>query len=779
MGYEAGIETGRYSVVRGWSGVTPGLFTIVLTLGALASHAAEWEVSNTQNDGVGSLRWAIEEAIDNDGEDEITFDLPPGSVIQPTAPLPALNPQSDEDRTIIRANRDVILSGQGLIGDAAGLELVTDNDIVAGLVIINFPGPGILIEGDNNRVRNCLIGTDGTSAQGNLVGILVENGDGNIIGADENPDDSANVISGNDGDGIVIEADAAETVVAGNLIGPRADGTLSRANGGNGITDRGTATLIGGASAAARNTVSGNTGNGIQLEGSAGAVIIGNYIGLNEMGNDAIPNQGDGLIDQGIGTQIGGAAAGEGNVIGGNNGTGISVRGAEATERTIQGNFVGTTANGLLALSNDINGILLRNDTRNVVVGGAAPGAGNVVSGNDGVGIRVEGDNISLAGNLIGLGADGSTTLGNGGFGVRLLGSNNLVGGDMVSLGNVVSNNSTGISVGGNARENVVRKNSITANNLLGIDLTGNANNGIAKPSLTAQNPVVGTGPGNATIDLYVDDENEGGLYVGTTSTGPGGGFSLVIDLSPYVGQNLTATATTADGTSEFSAPLEIEDPIVVMPEPDLFIQGLVIDPLNPDSDDEVTLTVTVGNSGDATSPEVMISIAVGTEIIDFFTVRAISPGNTIEVENAYTLAPDIYGIAIFVDSENEVMEPDEDNNKLVQTLTVTEGSGGCTVGPIHTADQNADNAISLSELLRVIQFFNSGGFSCAMSTEDGYAPGSGNEMCCPHDSDYASGADFQVSLSELLRLIQFFNSGGYTYCPAEMTEDDYCPGAS
>jgi hypothetical protein len=28
-----------------------------------------------------------------------------------------------------------------------------------------------------------------------------------------------------------------------------------------------------------------------------------------------------------------------------------------------------------------------------------------------------------------------------------------------------------------------------------------------------------------------------------------------------------------------------------------------------------------------------------------------------------------------------------------------------------------------------------------------------------------------------LLRLIQFFNSGGYHHCPANGTEDGYCPG--
>ncbi|HPO16474.1 MAG TPA: hypothetical protein PLI09_23760 [Candidatus Hydrogenedentes bacterium] len=92
------------------------------------------------------------------------------------------------------------------------------------------------------------------------------------------------------------------------------------------------------------------------------------------------------------------------------------------------------------------------------------------------------------------------------------------------------------------------------------------------------------------------------------------------------------------------------------------------------------------------------------------------------------------------------------------------------------TADQNQDGAINLSELLRVIQFFNSDGFHCEMSTEDGYAPGPGEQTCVPHDSDY-NPQDWHIGLSELLRAIQFFNSNGYHACPGEGTEDGFCPG--
>lgn len=95
-----------------------------------------------------------------------------------------------------------------------------------------------------------------------------------------------------------------------------------------------------------------------------------------------------------------------------------------------------------------------------------------------------------------------------------------------------------------------------------------------------------------------------------------------------------------------------------------------------------------------------------------------------------------------------------------------------------HTADQNADHRISLSEMLRIIQFFNSSGLHCETGTEDGYAPGTGDQSCAPHDSDYAP-QDWTISLSEVLRGVQFFNLGGYYACPNlhPPTEDGFCVG--
>jgi len=100
--------------------------------------------------------------------------------------------------------------------------------------------------------------------------------------------------------------------------------------------------------------------------------------------------------------------------------------------------------------------------------------------------------------------------------------------------------------------------------------------------------------------------------------------------------------------------------------------------------------------------------------------------------------------------------------------------------GAVHSGDYDQNGVISLTELLRLIQFFNVGGYHCPAGeiTEDGYVPGQdGDHTCLFHNAD--TNEDWSINLGELLRLIQFFNTGGYHYCPDSdpPTEDGFCPG--
>lgn len=122
-------------------------------------------------------------------------------------------------------------------------------------------------------------------------------------------------------------------------------------------------------------------------------------------------------------------------------------------------------------------------------------------------------------------------------------------------------------------------------------------------------------------------------------------------------------------------------------------------------------------------------------------------------------------------------VDADGDDRLQVSELLFKTGSTG-----VHSADTGGDRTISLAELLRVIQFFNVGGYSCAAnaaSTEDGYIAesrsGTRDLACFPHASDHLV-ANGQIDLPEVLRAIQLYNSSRYSFCPGSGTEDGFCP---
>ncbi|MBI1318761.1 MAG: hypothetical protein GC168_07405 [Candidatus Hydrogenedens sp.] len=150
----------------------------------------------------------------------------------------------------------------------------------------------------------------------------------------------------------------------------------------------------------------------------------------------------------------------------------------------------------------------------------------------------------------------------------------------------------------------------------------------------------------------------------------------------------------------------------------------------------------------------------------DYFEVRFTPESGTTVSTATYTLASN-----------------DFDGNFLITvtgTNLVPEGEPEGELPAVHSADTTPDQVIALVELLRVIQLFNAGALHCAATpdaTEDGFEPGidEARESCVPHSSDYGP-QDWTIGLTELLRLIQYYNLGGYTYCGEG--EDGYCPAA-
>ena len=171
---------------------------------------------------------------------------------------------------------------------------------------------------------------------------------------------------------------------------------------------------------AERNVISGAlTGSGIFVDGSGntGAIVAGNFIGTDISGRVAIGNQSNGVeIFNSSSNTIGGVTAASRNVISGNQGQGVKISGFQATSNVIEGNWIGVDVSGNSGLGN-LTGIELSSGTYGNVVGGLTgtsgspkpgTGPGNVISGNT-TQISLFADaSDTIAGNLVGPGIDGS-----------------------------------------------------------------------------------------------------------------------------------------------------------------------------------------------------------------------------------------------------------------------------------------------------------------------------------------------------------------------------------
>ena len=123
-------------------------------------------VSTTEDDGPGSLRFAIEQSEATPGPDTIRFELPNGSEIRLDSALPAIRDSvvmSYFDESIYGEagqRAQVVIDGSKAGENATGLRIFADDVTVQGLSLINFSGDGILVyEADDVRIASNWIGT--------------------------------------------------------------------------------------------------------------------------------------------------------------------------------------------------------------------------------------------------------------------------------------------------------------------------------------------------------------------------------------------------------------------------------------------------------------------------------------------------------------------------------------------------------------------------------------------------------------------------------------------
>lgn len=236
----------------------------------------------------------------------------------------------------------------------------------------------------------------------------------------------------------------------------------------------------------------GGAGIAVGLGGSPGNNFIhGNYIGTDASGLNMRPNGGYGVFMDGASTFIGGPNVGEGNLISNSGLSGVRIANTGGI-LLVQGNYVGTDANGSANFGNGQNGIELFMVGPGITVGGGGLGQGNLFSGNVGAGVKLfESDGTLVRGNFIGTDLSGVNPLPNGdGLLIDGNSANNQLGGPTLSDGNLIAfNTGNGIALTTTAAgDNLISLNSIHSNGGLGIDIN--------EDGVTGNDPLDGdTGP--------------------------------------------------------------------------------------------------------------------------------------------------------------------------------------------------------------------------------------------------------------------------------------------
>ena len=213
-------------------------------------------------------------------------------------------------------------------------------------------------------------------------------------------------------------------------------------NGKNGVLLRGGAqnnTIGGTGGFTDNNFISGNTGNGVEIDGAStgnqtsGNVVEGNSIGVEIDGKVAEPNGINGvLIANGAqNNTIGGAVPGTTNIISSNIGSGVVISGTssgpQTTGNTVESNLIGTDVTGEKALGNGQNGVVIKSGAQNNTIGGQINAQSNTISGNTHDGVDIDGTasgpqttGNNLEGNTIGLDITGLKAIPNGGDGMLI-----------------------------------------------------------------------------------------------------------------------------------------------------------------------------------------------------------------------------------------------------------------------------------------------------------------------------------------------------------------------
>ena len=333
-------------------------------------------VSSTNDSGPGSLRQAILDSnADTSGVNTIDFTIP-GSGVQTIAPLSALP----------AITNPVLIDGWSQQGYTSTPLIELSGSQSTGVDGLMITGPDITVRGldINGFSQDAGIHITGTSATGDWI--------------------------------------------YGNFLGTDPTGTQAEPNY-NGVQINGGAAsnTIGGTTTSARDVISGNDWNGVDIgnSGTNDNVIEGDYIGTDVSGSQSLGNDASGvaIYDGASNNIVGGTANGAGNTISANVIYGVYISDSGTTGNAVETDLIGTDATGTHALGNATDGVIIQSGATNTTIGGTATDAGNVISANGNYGILITGTGISgtvLEHNLIGTDITGTKSLANSLSGVQI-----------------------------------------------------------------------------------------------------------------------------------------------------------------------------------------------------------------------------------------------------------------------------------------------------------------------------------------------------------------------
>jgi parallel beta-helix repeat protein len=396
-------------------------------------------------------------------------------------------------------------------GNFIGLNAALASGVVANVISGNG-GSGIVLAGSSaNTIVDNRIGTNaaGTSAIANRGdGIwITDRSRGNEIGGTafidsvttlaNNPTGNkgtvtpvfvvpplGNLISGNRGNGVLMDALSLHNVLNGNFIGTTASGDGALGNAGNGVwLDHAPGNSLVGCKFVNNpfvyyNVVSGNGENGLRVTNSDNVTVQGNFFGVGANNTTIVKNRLDGILVDGASknTQVGGVIP-LGNVSAGNGRNGIEVTGKARAFTTFN------TFGGLLAFKgaapNGNDGLLITSTGADNLV------RTNVFSGNKNNGIEIAGNaaGVTVDPDIVGLNTKGNGVLPNGGDGLLIDGTahGNIIGGTLRSVipqNTFSGNKGYGVVITGRAYDNHVFR-SFIGTQLLGVRALGNEQGGV------------------------------------------------------------------------------------------------------------------------------------------------------------------------------------------------------------------------------------------------------------------------------------------------------------